>query len=361
MDPHAELNKLRQRLDEIDEEIVKLLAERFKIVRDIATIKLKLNLPVIDQSREDEVKKRWIELSSKLSIPTQLTLKILDVILQYSKVVQVTQRGQRWRGKVSIAIVGAGCMGQTLYSLIRLAGIDVALVPARSITNMLHEVQSGNIVIFATRPEFFYSDTFRKVVEILKEDTIVMDILSVKGQLFDYIESLVCGRGLTYISAHPLFGPLDLAVGENIILIPSRCTEPTKLELVRELLQDLGLNVTILRDKEEHDYYMSLIQVAHHVYYLALMRLKRYIEKAGIDISKVSTHSFRHTLQRLERFRSLLRTLLEIQLLNKYASQARQIAHKLLDELINCLDRSDNIDSAMTCLDVDPTCRSSVS
>ncbi len=353
MDFHAQLSELRRRLDEIDEAILRLLAERLRLVREIALVKIRLGLPVIDKSREEEVKKRWSELSSKLSLPTQLVSKILEATLQYSKIVQVAQRGQRWRDKLHIAIIGSGCMGQTLYNLMKLAEVDVLLLPARSVQERLQDLASRNLVIFATRPEFFYSDAFNNVLSALLPGTVVMDILSVKGQTFDHIESTVCRRGLVYISAHPLFGPLDLAVGENLVLIPSKCSSPEKMSMVQELFQDLGLNVTVLRDREEHDYYMSLIQAAHHIYYLALMKLRKYIESQGIDLSKVSTHSFRNTLQKLERFSSLLRTLLEIQVMNKYASQARRIALKLLEGLVSCLDKSSNVDSALACLDVD--------
>ncbi len=353
MERRIQLDQLRRRLDKIDEAILRLLAERLRTVKKIAEIKLELGVPVIDQSREEEVRRRWIEIGRELSVPAQLASKIVDAVLQHSKIVQVTQRGQRWRGRISITIVGAGRMGSTLCSLFELAGIETVLIPARAVRREIERVR-GNVVIFATRPEFFYSDSFREVLSRLPEGTIVMDILSVKGHTFMHIESLACGRGLTYISAHPLFGPLDIAVGENLVLIPSKCASEDKVSLIKELFQDLGLNVSILRDQEEHDRYMSLIQVAHHVYYLALMRLKTYIERQGIDLSKVSTHSLRNTLQKLERFRSLLRTLLEIQITNTYAPHARKLALELLRELVECLDRASNIDSALLCLEADP-------
>ncbi|MBO8173775.1 MAG: chorismate mutase [Thermococcus sp.] len=49
------LHELRKRVDEIDEQIIKLLEERLRIAREIGEIKRGLNLPIRDEKREEEV------------------------------------------------------------------------------------------------------------------------------------------------------------------------------------------------------------------------------------------------------------------------------------------------------------------
>ena len=50
-----ELENLREKIDTIDKEMIALFEERMDIVADIATYKIKNNLPVLNQNREDIV------------------------------------------------------------------------------------------------------------------------------------------------------------------------------------------------------------------------------------------------------------------------------------------------------------------
>jgi len=50
-----ELENLRERIDTIDKELIALFEERMDVVNDIAEYKIKNNLPILNQSREDIV------------------------------------------------------------------------------------------------------------------------------------------------------------------------------------------------------------------------------------------------------------------------------------------------------------------
>ena len=50
-----ELENLRERIDTIDKELIALFEERMNVVNDIAEYKIKNNLPILNQSREDIV------------------------------------------------------------------------------------------------------------------------------------------------------------------------------------------------------------------------------------------------------------------------------------------------------------------
>ena len=50
-----ELENLRERIDTIDKEMIALFEKRMDIVADIAAYKIKNNLPVLNQNREDIV------------------------------------------------------------------------------------------------------------------------------------------------------------------------------------------------------------------------------------------------------------------------------------------------------------------
>lgn len=50
-----ELENLRERIDTIDKELIALFEKRMDVVNDIAAYKIKNNLPVLNQNREDIV------------------------------------------------------------------------------------------------------------------------------------------------------------------------------------------------------------------------------------------------------------------------------------------------------------------
>lgn len=50
-----ELERIRQELDAVDREIVRLFEQRMMLARDVARYKIANSLPVMDQSRHDHV------------------------------------------------------------------------------------------------------------------------------------------------------------------------------------------------------------------------------------------------------------------------------------------------------------------
>ena len=50
-----ELENLREKIDSIDKEMIALFEKRMDVVADIAAYKIKNNLPVLNQNREDIV------------------------------------------------------------------------------------------------------------------------------------------------------------------------------------------------------------------------------------------------------------------------------------------------------------------
>lgn len=58
-----ELTKLREKLDSLDEEIVKLFEERMEVCKAVAEYKKKVGKPVLDEQREAAKIKQVRELS----------------------------------------------------------------------------------------------------------------------------------------------------------------------------------------------------------------------------------------------------------------------------------------------------------
>ncbi len=52
-----ELEAVRKKINELDQEIVRLLQKRFDMVSDVAAIKKQIGMPILDQNREASIMK----------------------------------------------------------------------------------------------------------------------------------------------------------------------------------------------------------------------------------------------------------------------------------------------------------------
>ncbi len=82
-----DLSKLRKRIDEVDDQILKALSERAQICKAIGDVKKKQGLAVRDTSRENEVYTRVKEKSAKYALdPAQIEAVYREIVNMCSKV-----------------------------------------------------------------------------------------------------------------------------------------------------------------------------------------------------------------------------------------------------------------------------------
>ena len=86
-----DLNAYRKRIDEIDDELVRLFAERMEVAAGIAAYKKKNDLPVLDARREREKLRQIAEKT-----PEELrddTARLYTLIFELSRAYQTRQLG----------------------------------------------------------------------------------------------------------------------------------------------------------------------------------------------------------------------------------------------------------------------------
>lgn len=82
------LNKIRNKINKIDNNLIKLLSQRQKVSKEIGIFKLKNNLPIYNPKREQEVIENLSTLAKKNKLDPKLIQKIFKTIFTYSKRVQ---------------------------------------------------------------------------------------------------------------------------------------------------------------------------------------------------------------------------------------------------------------------------------
>jgi chorismate mutase/prephenate dehydratase len=88
------LEKLRQDIDKVDIQIVKLLNKRVRLSQQIFEVKNKLHLSIYDQQREEKVIENVIRQNKGLLTPQQVE-SIFQVIIDTCRITQQNQKGMK--------------------------------------------------------------------------------------------------------------------------------------------------------------------------------------------------------------------------------------------------------------------------
>ena len=86
-----ERDRIRERINAIDERILEALTERVQLAREIGEYKKKVGLPVIDVARENAVLRRIGEEAARKSLPRELTESVYREIMRLCRSVQMEE------------------------------------------------------------------------------------------------------------------------------------------------------------------------------------------------------------------------------------------------------------------------------
>lgn len=81
----AEIMKpYRKRIDDLDDQIIDLLAERTGVIREVGRLKHEKNIPSVIQSRVDEVRERAVLRAAKKGLDENLIRQFYASLIDYS-------------------------------------------------------------------------------------------------------------------------------------------------------------------------------------------------------------------------------------------------------------------------------------
>lgn len=75
-----DLDSYRKQIDEIDEQLVKLIAQRMQVVGNVAKYKKAHGLPALDEARWQQVLANKQQLAANFGISTELITEIYELI-----------------------------------------------------------------------------------------------------------------------------------------------------------------------------------------------------------------------------------------------------------------------------------------
>jgi chorismate mutase len=75
------LEPYRERLDGLDDEIARLLGERFEVCRAIARYKLEHEIPMMQPHRVEAVRERYLARGEEAKLPTEFSAGLFELLI----------------------------------------------------------------------------------------------------------------------------------------------------------------------------------------------------------------------------------------------------------------------------------------
>lgn len=221
------LDQLRQRLNQIDRELIELARERQDIVGQVGAHKIAHGIPTRDYERERDVLKGARELAESIGLEPDLAEDIMQLLIRSSLIRQEEHRVAAETsgvGRRALVIGGLGQMGAWFVRFLGSQGFGVVVadpgvteVGVDAVTDW-RELDLDHDLIIVAAPIKVTAEILEALAE-RKPGGLVLDIGSLKTPLRRGLHALV-QAGCRVASIHPMFGPdTRLLSGRHVIFV----------------------------------------------------------------------------------------------------------------------------------------------
>lgn len=322
-----EIDKLRTRIDDIDQNILELLHKRQENAKQLGLLKQARNRKIRDPARERKILQRVQTAARERNLNSTRVRNIFREIFQMSIDAQFNLRVSNGalRGKSVLVIGGSGGMGRLFARFTRASGATVRITgrnirktrtAAREMgvtPGTVQDAANSDIVIVAV-PLDAISQVSADAAARMRPGTLLTDLSSVKSTISDKIFSSV-PESVEYASIHPLFGPNVDSIAGQIIAVVSYHIGSQWRSFSRAIHHHGASTHSVTAD--EHDMTMARVQALHH---FALVCFAKSLEDWD---GELSTNSIRNTLRTVRGLLENWNTVAGIQHLNPYAKNKR--------------------------------------
>lgn len=259
-DFETRIKELRDNIDEIDQQILDLIARRLKEVQEVVALKKVHNMPVYHPAREEDLISKLRIQAAGAGIDQDFMEELYRVIIRNSRIKQTKEmKYQGIRPGARVLIVGgAGQMGQFFAGMFRDSGYTVRILTETNWAEVDQLCLDIDLVVIAV-PIHVTLETIRRIAPHIPENAVLADITSTKTAPVN--EMLVRFSG-PVLGLHPLFGPSCATLDKQIIAItPGR--DNASCQWIVEQLSLWG-SVIVSASPEEHDEIMDIVQALRH-------------------------------------------------------------------------------------------------
>ncbi|ENX3948336.1 bifunctional chorismate mutase/prephenate dehydrogenase [Photobacterium damselae] len=255
----AELSKLRDQIDEVDQQMVALLARRLALVEEVGHVKSQHGLPIYAPDREAAMlASRRAEAESQ-GVPPDLIEDILRRTMResYSSENDSGFKCLKPTLRPIVVVGGYGQLGGLFCRLFELSGYQVRKLGSQD-WERADELLSDAGMVVVTVPINLTVDVISKL-NALPDDCILADLTSIKSEPLQAMLEVHSGPVL---GLHPMFGP-DISSLAKQVIVYCDGRNPEEYQWLLEQFQIWGASLNRI-SAIEHDQGMTLIQALRH-------------------------------------------------------------------------------------------------
>lgn len=268
------LHEARQRVREIDAQILRLVAQRLEHAREIGRLKKLAGVPLRDWDVERAVLAHAEATAGELGLSRPLVRGLMQMLVGESRRRQERESYASYSGDAESVLVigGRGRMGRWLCEFFADQGHRVR---AWDIADPKHERPAlDDLLRQATFTAVAASlETVPQVIDELAQRGcrgLVFDIASLKGHLKGSI-GRARAAGLSITSIHPMFGPGTQTLSDQVICLCD-CGDAEATRRVRALFAETAASLVEL-SLDEHDRLMGYVLGLSHLMNVLFVRV----------------------------------------------------------------------------------------
>ncbi len=291
------LEELRQRLNELDRQLIELIAERQAVVEQVGNVKRSSSQATRDFEREKQVLDGARDRARELGIEPDVAAGVMRLLIQTSLTRQerarVTAEG-RGNGQEALVIGGGGKMGRWFADFLASQGYLV------TVADPFNSVEGFPCVASWTEPAQAFAVTV--VAAPLQESALILDAMAERGHaglIFDVgslktplIPALrkLAASGAQVTSVHPMFGPdTNLLSGKHVLFLDAGCAAATQ---EAHALFAPTMAAQTAMELEEHDRLIAYVLGLSHALNIAFFSVLATSGEAVPRLADISSTTF---------------------------------------------------------------------
>ncbi|MCV2885574.1 bifunctional chorismate mutase/prephenate dehydrogenase [Aestuariibacter sp. AA17] len=253
-----DLATLRNHIDDIDSQLVELLARRASVTQKVGELKSKTGMPIYAPDREADLIRRRRAQAEEKGVPPALVEDLLRRIMRDSYQTQHNAYKCTHPQAGKIVIVGGhGALGSVFVDMFTRSGYEVAVLEQEDWPHSASILEGAGLVIVAV-PIKYTVEVIEKLSG-LPENCILADITSTKQAPLDAMLSAHQGP---VVGLHPMFGPdVQSLVKQVVVVCDGRHSDAYQWLIEQMRVWGVALQHS---SAKEHDDAMAFIQVMRH-------------------------------------------------------------------------------------------------
>ena len=334
------LEELRQRVTDIDRQLITLVAERKTVSEEVARVKRATGRSTRDYERERDVILGVRAMAEERGVSPALAEQLLRLLIRSSLTTQeqasVVARGAG-TGRRALVIGGAGKMGGWFVNFLASQGFAVEVAdPAQGggsgsariadwhATDLKHD-----FIVLAT--PLGTTDAILRELALRRPPGVIFDVGSLKSPLRAGLMALK-SHGCKVTSVHPMFGPdTELLSGRHVIFVD--LGNAGALTAARELFSSTMAEQVVM-SLDDHDRLIAYVLGLSHALNIAFFTALAESGEAAPKLARMSSTTFDAQLEVASRVSQDSPELYyEIQSLNDFGAESLEALSQAVERL----------------------------